>query len=213
MFNIYDMVFNMGATSAKPIHLYFNHWICMCVCHDTQNKHKLLSQTQLSGWFLKWNPTCFLLLLLLLLRDVGIRRSQSPGGLRCGSSVTPLLELLIRIPPGACECCVLSGRGLCIELITRPEESYRVWCVWELRVSNEEDLTHLGALWGLLCLGEKNNNTFRNFGHKRRSTLVNRDCPFPLQAWTFCKDIFNSTIYISSAKILRDATNKLYIYI
>jgi hypothetical protein len=28
-----------------------------------------------------------------------------------------------------CECCVLSGRGLCVWLITRPEESYRVWCV------------------------------------------------------------------------------------
>jgi hypothetical protein len=28
-----------------------------------------------------------------------------------------------------CECCVLSGRGLCDGLITRPEESYRVWCV------------------------------------------------------------------------------------
>jgi len=27
------------------------------------------------------------------------------------------------------ECCVLSGRGLCNELITRPEESYRLWCV------------------------------------------------------------------------------------
>jgi len=26
-------------------------------------------------------------------------------------------------------CCVLSGRGLCDELITRPEESYRLWCV------------------------------------------------------------------------------------
>jgi len=28
-----------------------------------------------------------------------------------------------------CECCVLSGIGLCDELITRPEESYRLWCV------------------------------------------------------------------------------------
>jgi len=28
-----------------------------------------------------------------------------------------------------CECCVLSGRRLCDELITRPEESYRLWCV------------------------------------------------------------------------------------
>ena len=28
-----------------------------------------------------------------------------------------------------CDCCVLSGRGLCGELITRPEESYRLCCV------------------------------------------------------------------------------------
>jgi hypothetical protein len=28
-----------------------------------------------------------------------------------------------------CECCVLSGRGLCDELITRPEESYRLRCI------------------------------------------------------------------------------------
>jgi len=28
-----------------------------------------------------------------------------------------------------CECCVLSGRGLCDRLITRPEESYRLWRV------------------------------------------------------------------------------------
>jgi len=30
----------------------------------------------------------------------------------------------------SCECCVLSGRGLCVGLIARPEESYRLWCVW-----------------------------------------------------------------------------------
>jgi hypothetical protein len=45
-----------------------------------------------------------------------------------------LLGLWVRIPPGAwmsvsCECCVLSGRELCVGLIARPEESYRVWCV------------------------------------------------------------------------------------
>jgi len=28
-----------------------------------------------------------------------------------------------------CGCCVLSGRGLCDDLINRPEESYRLWCV------------------------------------------------------------------------------------
>ena len=30
-----------------------------------------------------------------------------------------------------CDCCVLSGRSLCDELITRSEESYRLWCVVE----------------------------------------------------------------------------------
>ena len=45
-----------------------------------------------------------------------------------------LLWLWVCIPPGAwmsvcCECCVLSGRGLCDELITRPEESYRLWWI------------------------------------------------------------------------------------
>ena len=29
----------------------------------------------------------------------------------------------------SCECCVLSGRGLCDGLIPRSEESYRLWCV------------------------------------------------------------------------------------
>jgi len=28
-----------------------------------------------------------------------------------------------------CDCCVLSGRGLCDELITHPQLSYRLWCV------------------------------------------------------------------------------------
>jgi hypothetical protein len=31
--------------------------------------------------------------------------------------------------PVSCEYCVLSDRGLCDGLVTRPEESYRVWCV------------------------------------------------------------------------------------
>ena len=45
-----------------------------------------------------------------------------------------LLRSWVQIPPGAwifvcCECRVLSGRGLCDELITRPEEYYRLCCV------------------------------------------------------------------------------------
>ena len=62
------------------------------------------------------------------------RRSQWPRGLRRRSAAARLLRSWVRIPPGAwmfvcCECCVFSGRGLCDELITRPEESYLQWCV------------------------------------------------------------------------------------
>ena len=40
-------------------------------------------------------------------------------------------EIVVSNPTGGmdevcCECCVLSGRGLCDELITRPEEFYRL---------------------------------------------------------------------------------------
>jgi len=57
-----------------------------------------------------------------------------PHGVRRKSAAARLLRLWVRIPPGAgmfvcCACCVLSGRGLCDELITRPEESYRLCCV------------------------------------------------------------------------------------
>ena len=63
-------------------------------------------------------------------------RSQWPRGLR-GTSISAAAGLRrswVRIPLVAwtsvcCECCVLSGRGLCDELITRPEESYLLWCV------------------------------------------------------------------------------------
>jgi hypothetical protein len=44
----------------------------------------------------------------------------------------------------SCECCVLSGRGVCDGLVTLPEKSYRVCCVWAIswRLDNEEALAH-----------------------------------------------------------------------
>ena len=61
-------------------------------------------------------------------------RSQWPRGLRRRSTAARLLRLWVRIPPGSwmfvcCECCVLSGRGLCDGLIIHAEESYRLWRV------------------------------------------------------------------------------------
>ena len=96
-------------------------------------------------------------------------RSQSPCGLRRRSSAARLLRSWVRIPPGAwvfvcCECCVLSGRGLCDGLITRPEESYRLWrvvvCDQEIS-NNEEDKARYWAVENKTTLGcnaKKTNN-------------------------------------------------------
>jgi len=47
-----------------------------------------------------------------------------------------------------CECCVFLVRGLCDELITRPEESYPLWCVVVCdleNLKNEETMTRVGS--------------------------------------------------------------------
>jgi len=62
-------------------------------------------------------------------------RSQWPRGLRRRSAAAGLLRLWFESHRGhgrlsiVSVVCVLSGRGLCDELITRPEESYRLWSV------------------------------------------------------------------------------------
>ena len=48
-----------------------------------------------------------------------------------------------------CECCVLSGRGLCDRLITRLEEPYRLWRVVvcdQKNLENEEAKAPYGAV-------------------------------------------------------------------
>ena len=74
------------------------------------------------------------------------------------SQAAHLLRSWVRIPPGAwifvcCECRVLSGRGLCDELITRPEESYRLFCV----VVCDLETSRIGApyIYNISCLRVK----------------------------------------------------------
>jgi hypothetical protein len=60
-------------------------------------------------------------------------RSQWPRGLRRRSTASPAAIVGLN-PTGewmfVCfMCCVLSGKGLCDELITGPEEFYRLWRV------------------------------------------------------------------------------------
>ena len=73
-------------------------------------------------------------LLIIVIYVLLSSMSQWSRGLWCSCEVVRLLRLWVRIPLRGwmfvcCECCVLSGRGLCEELITRPEESYRLWYV------------------------------------------------------------------------------------
>ena len=88
---------------------------------------------------MKWDNTRLFSVILESLNITSVTtgcRSQWPCCLRRRSAAARLLRLWVRIPPGTlmsicCECCVLSDRGLCDELITRPEESYQMWCVVE----------------------------------------------------------------------------------
>ena len=81
-------------------------------------------------------------------------QSQWPRDLRRRSTAARPLRLWVRIPPRAwmfvcCECCVLSGRGLCYGLITRPGESYRLWRVvfCDQKTSRMRRLKPATGLW------------------------------------------------------------------
>jgi hypothetical protein len=74
-----------------------------------------------------------------------------------------MLGLLVRIPPVswmsvACECCVLSGRVLCDGPITRPEESYRLWCV----IGCDLEIPKMRETWPVLgcCAIQKKKSWF-----------------------------------------------------
>jgi hypothetical protein len=107
--------------------------------------------------------------LMIMLLTVNIITSKRPRDLRRGFAAARLLRSRFRIPPKAwmcasCGCCVFSGRGLCVGPKSRPEESYRVWClwVWSWSFDNEDALPHQG----LSHLEEVHSNT-------RMSTLFN----------------------------------------
>jgi hypothetical protein len=66
-------------------------------------------------------------------------------------------------PAGEMDVCllwVLSSRGLCFRLITRPEESYWLWCVWVWSwiLDNEEALAH----WGCCATVKRNHDLCRS---------------------------------------------------
>jgi hypothetical protein len=84
--------------------------------------------------------------------SINYHRSRWPRGLRRRSTEAWLLESRVRIPLRvwmfvSCVYMLFScvGRGLCEELITRPEESYRVSnYVWLRNLNTEEDKAQRG---------------------------------------------------------------------
>jgi hypothetical protein len=120
---------------------------------DHTQRRPTVGRTPLDEWSARRRD------LYLTTHDTHHRRiSMPPVGfeptISAGEQAAHLLRSWFRIPPGAwilvcCECRVLSGRGLCDELITRPEESYRLWgvVVCDLETSkkkNEEAMTRVG---------------------------------------------------------------------
>ena len=99
-------------------------------------------------------------------------RSQWPRRPRRRSLAVRLLRLWVRIPPEAwifvcCEGCVLSGRGLCDGLITRPEEFYQLWrvVVCDLEASKMRRLKPATGLWKIQpkgCNAKKTNKLCTN---------------------------------------------------
>jgi len=103
-------------------------------------------------------------------------RSQWLHGLWRRSVVTHLLRLWLQILPGAwvsacCECCLLSARGLCDELITHPEESFWLVCclVQSRNLINEETIAHVRPQ----CQKKKKQSKhLHNFSLQQNSIIV-----------------------------------------
>ena len=112
-----------------------------------------------------------------------------------------LLGLWVRIPPAtltsvSCECCcVLSGRRLRVGIITRPEESYRVCCVWmwswsiynSVTLAHQGLLRHVGGIW---CFNTSNCNwralqVCRIFLLRGTNALTFQSLPINLRSLSF----------------------------
>ena len=114
-------------------YIYMEHPFLMFLDHTL--RRSTVGRTPLDEWSARRRD------LYLTTHDIHNRQiSMPPVGFEATISAGErpqaacLLRSWVRIPPGSwifvcCECRVLSGRGLCDELITRPEESYRLWCI------------------------------------------------------------------------------------
>ena len=132
-------------------YIYMEHPFLMFLDHT---RRATVGRTPLDEWSARSRD------LYLTTHDTHNRQiSMPPVGFKptISAGVRPvaarLLRSWVRIPPGAwifvcCECRVLSGRGLCNELITRPGESYRLCCV----VVCDLETSRMGAPYIYICV-------------------------------------------------------------
>jgi len=130
-------------------------------------------------------------------------RSRCLCGLSRRSAAAHMLRLWVRIPPGAwmfvcCECCVLSGGGFCVELITRPEESYRVWSV----VVCDLETSWMSRPWPTGGCCAENKNTTRQIENVLYLTMLSTAKIIPssakiilyfIESRGFCATLNNTT--------------------
>jgi hypothetical protein len=81
-----------------------------------------------------------------------------------------------------CVYCVLSGRGLCDELIARPERSYRLWCVV---VCDHETSWYEEAVARAELQSQRNKHTAGLNGDPRYNNLIENSVLFKYNClWT-----------------------------
>ena len=116
------------------LYIHMEHLFLMFLDH-TQRRTTVGSRTPLDEWSARrrdlYLTTHYTHNRQISMPPVGFEPKISAGE---RPAAAHLLRSWVRIPPGAwiffcCECRVLSGRVLCDELITRPEEFYRLCCV------------------------------------------------------------------------------------
>ena len=114
------------------IYIWSTHFLCFQITHNDaeQSVGILWTSDQLVAETSTWQHTT-----LTTDKYPCPRWDSNPRSQQASGPASRLLRSWVRIPPGAwifvcCECRVLSGRGLCDELITPPQESYRLCCVF-----------------------------------------------------------------------------------
>jgi hypothetical protein len=102
-----------------------------------------------------------------------------------------------------CDCCVLSGWGLCDELITHQEESYRLWCVMcDLETSGLRKLWPTRGCWAKKKNKKQTKNKQTNKQTNDWLKTCNVECGTINEVWTWknmrekVRRLFHNTITV-----------------